>query len=135
MKLEISNANEVINPLAAQITDALANRPGGNESFAILSIDPQTYVQVAGSPVDGFTLEYRDGGEEKHFEAIGSPIDLRLVTSVFQKYAAGDASWQSLVSWQPLTSGSLGDMPLSQMILFIVGVVVLIGGLYLAFST
>jgi hypothetical protein len=135
MKLEISNASEVINPSAAQIADALSNLPGGDESFAILTIDPQTYVQVAGSPADGFTLEYRDGSEEKHFVAIGAPIDLKLVTSVFQKYAAGDASWQSLVSWQPWTAGSLGSTSFSRIILFIVGVMVLAGGLYLAFAT
>lgn len=135
MKLEISNASEVIEPSAAQIAAALANLPGGDESFAILAVGPQTYVQVAGSPVEGFTLEYRDGSEEKHFEAIGSPIDLGLVTSVFQKYAAGDSSWQSLVSWQPWTAGSLGTTSLSRLILFIVGAVVLIGGLYLALTT
>lgn len=135
MKLETSNANEVVNPSAAQIADALASLPGGDESFAILATGPQSYVQVAGSSGEGFTLEYRDGGEDMHFTATESPIDLKLATSVFQRYAAGDASWQGLASWQPWTAGSLSSTPLLLKVLLIVGVVVLVGGLYLVAAT
>lgn len=135
MKLETSNAHEVSNPSAAQIAEALASLPGGDESFAILATGPQTYVQVAGSSGEGFTLEYRDGSEDKHFEAAESPVDLKLATTVFQRYAAGDISWQSLASWQPWTAGALSSTPFSHKVLLIVGVVVLVGGLYLATAT
>lgn len=135
MKLETSNAPEVLHPTPAQIADALASLPGGDESFAILATGPQTYVQVAGSPREGFAIEYRDGSEDKHFEAAGSPIDLPLATSIFQRYATGDASWQGLVSWQSGTAGSLGPTPPSLKVLCLMGVVVAIGLLILVAAT
>jgi hypothetical protein len=113
MKLETSNMGELNNPSAIQIAEALVQLPGGSESFAILGSGTQTYVQVAGSAKEGFAIEYRDGDETRHFEAIEQPITLELAQGIFQRYAAGDDSWRSMVAWRPWGAGTAGSSRIS----------------------
>lgn len=102
MKLETSNAGEIPDPSAARIAEALAQLPGGADSFAILDSGEQAFVQVAGSAEEGFHIEYREGGEDRHFEAATPPVTLAQAVDIFQRYAAGDGSWRSKVEWKPL---------------------------------
>lgn len=101
MKLETSNFGVIPDPTPAQIAAALVTLPGGHESFAILSVADEVYVQAAGSDSGGFSLEYRDGSEDRHFQAKFSPVPLSTVQDMFERYAGGDDSWRSRVDWEP----------------------------------
>jgi hypothetical protein len=71
------------------------------EDFAILSADPETYIQCAEqkeSPYE-YILEYQDGSVDKHYEASDGPITLRRVLSAFQKYLRSDPTWRSDFRW------------------------------------
>jgi hypothetical protein len=72
------------------------------ESFAILSTDPNTYIQCAeqNEPPYGYDLEYQDGSLEQHYRARNEPITLERVLSAFLKYLRGDASWQPDFRWE-----------------------------------
>lgn len=111
MRLETSNNGEVTNPSADQINAALAQLPAGVDAFAILARADQYYVQVAGSAQEGFVIEYREGGEDRHFEAVGPAASLGTAQEVFRRYAAGDDGWRSVVAWQPWQSGGVAVSP------------------------
>lgn len=111
MKLETSNNGEVMNPSADQINAALAQLPAGEDAFAILAHGDQHYVQVAGSAQEGFVIEYREGGEDRHFEAVGPAASLGTAQDLFRRYAAGDESWRGVVAWQPWQSAGMPVSP------------------------
>ncbi|KAB2899230.1 MAG: hypothetical protein F9K31_08120 [Dokdonella sp.] len=106
LQFETSDGLTLANPSTEQISEALASLRSGQDSFAILSKGEETYVQVAGSPAEGFILEYRDGSESNHFRAQASLLPLSTIQDIFEKYAQGDATWRSRVTWEPWGSDS-----------------------------
>jgi hypothetical protein len=100
MDLETGTGRTIANPSESQIAEALAALPGGDDSFAILARDELTYIQTAGSPSEGFLLEYQAGSLDQHHRSTENTLPLSTVTNAFQRYAAEDPSWRSLVTWQ-----------------------------------
>jgi hypothetical protein len=82
--------------------DLLASIEG--EEFAILSKDPNTYIQCAEQveTPNEFVLEYQDGSLEDHYEATDQPVTLERVLAAFVKYLRGDESWRSDFRWQKM---------------------------------
>jgi hypothetical protein len=74
------------------------------EEFAILSADPNTYVQCAEQkePPYEYVLEYQDGSLEEHYRAADAPITLDRVLSALVKYLRGDASWRTDFRWEKM---------------------------------
>jgi hypothetical protein len=72
------------------------------EDFAILGIDPDTYIQCAEQqePPYEFILEYQDGSLDQHFSAVDGPVTLDRVINAFIKYLRQDASWRADFQWQ-----------------------------------
>lgn len=92
------------NVAAAGLDDILAgldSLTGKTDHFAILEkpgLD-QHYMQTIGGP-ERFTLEYREGGPDKHFQC---DVDKAQLVAAFQAYAAeADESWRSVCDWKPL---------------------------------
>jgi hypothetical protein len=82
--------------------DILAHVEG--EAFAILSSEPDSYIQCAEqteSPSE-YVLEYQDGSLDAHFQAVDGPITLDRVLSAFLKYLRGDLSWRSDFRWEKM---------------------------------
>jgi hypothetical protein len=74
------------------------------EEFAILSVEPDTYIQFAEQkePPYEYVLEYQDGHTKAHFQAIDGPITWERIVSAFLKYLRGDESWHSDFRWDRL---------------------------------
>jgi hypothetical protein len=98
MTLELASGLLIDSP-----TEADLSRIDG-EGFAILSRDPDTYMQCA-EDVDRageYVLEYQDGGLDRHYHAVDGPITLQRVTAAFGKYLAYDRSWLFDFEWERL---------------------------------
>jgi hypothetical protein len=82
--------------------DILASIDG--EEFAILSIDPDTYIQCAEEkePPYEYVLEYQDGSLDMHYQAGDRPVTLDRVTAAFIKYLRGDSSWRDDFRWEKM---------------------------------
>ena len=98
MTLEFESGQLINSP-----TEADLSRIDG-EGFAILSQDPDTYMQCAAEPDrDGeYVLEYQDGSLDRHYHAVDGPITLQRVIAAFTKYLANDQSWLSDFEWERL---------------------------------
>ena len=72
------------------------------EDFAILSTDPNTYIQCAEQkePPYEYVLECQHGSLEQHYRAADGRITLDRVLSAFRKYLRGDVSWNTDFRWE-----------------------------------
>src|SRR5262249_23572936 len=97
MDLELESG-KVIHAVTEE--DILGNVEG--EDFAILSLDPTTYMQCAEQrePPYEYVLEYQEGVLEEHYHAVDGPITLERVLSAFLKYLRGDSSWRADFRWE-----------------------------------
>jgi hypothetical protein len=77
------------------VGEVIASLPQQKEGdrFAILSKDPQTYVQTL-STADGFQLEYQDGSIAEHYHCTREDLSAAEVIEVFRDYLAGDIFWK-----------------------------------------
>jgi len=87
-------------PDAATIAKVLASLDGGRHVLATLGEGELTYVQVSGSVQAGFGLEYQEGSLDARYKSRAANLPLAQVTSVFQQYAAGQASWRHGIEWE-----------------------------------
>jgi hypothetical protein len=72
------------------------------EEFAVLSSDPEVYIQCAErkEPPYGFELEYREGSKNRHYRAADGPLTLDRVISAFIWYLNRDPAWRSRFRWE-----------------------------------
>jgi hypothetical protein len=92
--------------------DLLAHIAG--EDFAILSADPNTYIQygaqagAAGGQAlpDTYILEYQEGSLHQHYRAADA-LAPELVQEAFAKYLRGDLSWRSDFRWEKMSREDL----------------------------
>ena len=97
MDLEFESGRIIHEPTEG---DILAQLEG--EEFAILSSDPDTYIQCAeqSEPPYQYVLEYQGGSLAEHYRAADGPIPLDRVVSAFLKYLRGDESWRADFRWE-----------------------------------
>ncbi|MHC4656723.1 MAG: hypothetical protein ACYS91_17155 [Planctomycetota bacterium] len=69
--------------------------------FIILSQSKEVYIQAAGVGFGPYSLEYRDGDEDHHFQCT-KELSKPDVQSVFIKYLEGDESFMTTLEWKPL---------------------------------
>jgi hypothetical protein len=69
--------------------------------FVILSKSEQVYIQAAGEGFGPYTLEYRDGDEDHHFQCT-KELSKRQVEDAFIGYLKGDRSWKINLQWKKL---------------------------------
>jgi hypothetical protein len=91
--------------LIKNVTEAEIRKLIGEEQFAILSVDDNTYMQCSeqDDPPDEYVLEYQDGSLKRHFAATDGPITLERVVEAFVKYLRGDESWKKDFRWEKMT--------------------------------
>jgi len=82
-----------------QILDTINSLKGQTDSFLILSRSDQYYMQTIGGP-DSFTLEYRAGSGEKHYQCT---VPKKTLLQAFRSYALNDDSWRTLCNWKKMT--------------------------------
>lgn len=98
----MSGAVVARDPTPEQVREAVQHLPGGKDSFVILDAggDGLTYVQAAGSPQEGFHLEYQEGSSEQHFECTQNPLPAEPVISVLLAFLSGEQGWRAGVPWR-----------------------------------
>lgn len=69
--------------------------------FAILTLDDQSFMQVAGG-TGGLVLEYRDSQTDAHFVVKGESLSAEDVVAAFESFAGGDGAYKEAADWQPL---------------------------------
>jgi hypothetical protein len=103
-KLRIgSNGSDISNPQMIAITKALRELSGLPDDFVILSRTDlnASYIQTLDGP-EKFTLEYRDGDSNRHFECKAKKDE---VIDAFAAYRATDPSFRSVCAWEWLDLG------------------------------
>ncbi|MHC4313813.1 MAG: hypothetical protein ACYSW3_15255, partial [Planctomycetota bacterium] len=69
--------------------------------FIILSQSKQVYIQAAGEGYGPYTLEFRDGDEDHHFQCTREMLKPEI-QAAFIEYLKGDRSWMTNLEWKPL---------------------------------
>jgi len=72
--------------------------------FAILSREGQVFMQAAGEGDGPYVLEYRDGGDESHFQSART-LTKEEIRSAFMKYLRDDRSWMTDHEWSRQVPG------------------------------
>lgn len=72
-----------------------------SSSSSASSQQPQIYMQAFGEADGPYSLEYRDGDDEHHFQAAGGYCK-DDVQRAFLWYLTGDSRWQTEFHWQVL---------------------------------
>ncbi len=102
MELECAQDISSANATEADIRNAFADDSGRGE-YIILRDTNQMFIQAAGEYDDPYTLEYRDGGADRHFQCTRD-LSKAEVEAAFLKYLRRDASWKSELPWKKLES-------------------------------
>jgi len=87
------------------ITEAVQAVADLKTDFAILTLDDNSFMQVAGGTA-GMVLEYRDAQTGEHFAAAEKELSAQDVTAAFESFAAGDNAYRDAADWQPLKESS-----------------------------
>ena len=88
-------------PTNELIAKSIESLTGEGDSFAILAVAPQQYIQTQGDPRSGFILEYRNGSADEHYSCSNRQLSAERVVWAFQSYLANDGRWQAELDWQP----------------------------------
>jgi len=92
-------------PGAVEIGLLLAELPGGQDSYAILSRDDSHFLQAAGGGAEGWVVEYHDGPD--HYESSRQPLD--VIIELYRRYREDQPGWRRLVQWKPIPFGKLSS--------------------------
>ena len=100
---------EITNPTSEDIAQVIGGLVAANFAtdsfFAILSDEDdrsgQTYLQVMyEESTDGYTVEYRDGAEDKHYRDNTSVVSSHQLVKLFIAYAKCDIGWLDEMKFQ-----------------------------------
>lgn len=100
MKLETAQQISSKNVTEAELIEAFRDDKGRGE-YIILSQEDQIYIQAAGELDDPYTLEYREGNADNHFQ-VDRDVSKEEVLSAFLKYLRGDETWKTDFTWNQL---------------------------------
>lgn len=92
-------------PSAVEIGLLLAELPGGEGSYAILSRDDSHFLQAARGGGEEWLVEYHDGPD--HCESPRLPLDVTI--ELFRLYREALPGWRTLVQWKPIPFGKLSS--------------------------
>ncbi|MCG8588673.1 MAG: hypothetical protein MJE66_05225 [Proteobacteria bacterium] len=101
MKLTLEPGGEIDSPSAAVVSHSLRSLPANAGAFAILARGEQRYIQTAGSPGEGFVLEYREGSERQHYRCHLDRLTLDQVERAFLSYLDGRDDYKTELPWEP----------------------------------
>ncbi len=99
MRLELETGDVFDDPDDQTIDDAIR---GASDGFIILSISELEYIQAAGSPDEGYVLEYQEGDTDRHYQAAELNVPVDRVVRAFQQYASGDPGYKARFTWEKI---------------------------------
>ncbi len=100
MKLECAGSLASPNAAEADIRRAFEDDSGRGE-FVILSESDQVFIQALGEGEGPYMVEYRDGGDDKHYQS-AREVSKAEVEAAFCKYLNRDPSWLTDFQWKKL---------------------------------
>ena len=82
------------------VAPAVAALTAVGEAFIVLDDDraAETYVQAAGTVVEQFLVEYRDGCAGEHWRC-DERVSAGVLTTLFVAYLCRDPDWRSGLAW------------------------------------
>lgn len=139
MELTTENGTNIRDPSEEDLRSTLGKLGLPGNGFAILAASAQHYIQVAGSKVDGYVVEYREGSERTHHSSADDLPHQRMV-DLLAAYLSG-GTWKSMVTWKssirttrPARRPTDGHKAVL-ILLFLVGLVSLASSAYFAYTT
>jgi len=102
MKLKCEGAISSAYAEESDIRKAFSDDQGRGD-FIILSVADEVYIQASGEGDGPYTLEYREGGENRHYQCTRD-VTKTEVESVFLKYLKQDITWITDFQWKKLES-------------------------------
>lgn len=100
MKLECAESISSENATETEIRNAFADDHGRGE-FIILSDADQVFIQASGEGDGPYILEYREGGDDRHFQCMRD-VKKGEVEATFLKYLRRYAAWKVDFQWKKL---------------------------------
>lgn len=97
MKLECAQSISHDTVTETQLRAAFADDKGRGE-YIILSRAEQIFIRSGGEDDGQYSLEYRDGGDDRHFSA-GENFTKADVERAFVYYLSGDMRWKTEFPW------------------------------------
>jgi hypothetical protein len=99
MQLVLEGSKTIEAPTGEEIAKAL---PAARFARIDTEPDSKSYIQFGRSRKRGIRLEYQVASLHKHYRALDPALTIDRVVTAFQKYAAGDESWQLDFQWEKL---------------------------------
>ena len=107
-----TNQERRVRPSAGELTELVHRIGARDDQFLVLERIPDlpdVFAQVLHEPGGGYTLEYRDGAPDRHFEAtVTLPEE---VVRVLTAWARQQPDWQIGLAWSLLDLGSVEEVP------------------------
>ena len=99
--VEIESGKIIDYPTETEIRELISSLSSEKSKFAYLERKKHLYLQTKIDD-DGknFTLEYRDGAEEKHFHILN--VSREEVTQAFIEYSKNETHWMERFDWKKL---------------------------------
>lgn len=103
MIFNVNDEKLLENPKADRVAKALRNLK--EDDYAILSREDQEYVQTYRNEDGTFELEYRDGGDDRHFGLDAEKTTIKEVLEAFDAYLAGK-DLANLFPWESIDAAA-----------------------------
>jgi len=100
MQLDRAGQRTIDSPNAETIAAELRAGAQAEEFFAVLSEFDARFIQAAGNDMEGFALEYQDGGLNHHYRCANEQLTVDQVIRAFQLYLTKDLRWLTEFEWE-----------------------------------
>jgi hypothetical protein len=94
----------VPNPTEDDLITALAAMERGDIEFVILQDDEnKIFMQAAGTPHEGYVLEYNDNADNSMYRATNPGLTGSHITDALSSFLNRDTAWASKFHWERFT--------------------------------
>ncbi len=101
MRLEIDGEPAADSPATGDVHDTLMRLNPSGPRWAVLDIRSNYYIQTRVIDDGQFTVEYREGGVDRHYRA-GGPQPREAVIDAFLDYLVSGNRWRTAFEWRRL---------------------------------
>jgi hypothetical protein len=110
VRIEFEAAPPVDDPTPRDVDVGLRALTFPDNSFAILAVGSDVYIQAAMDDDGTFVVEYQDGSADDHYRTPAA-VAIDDVVEAFQSYLQQDGTWRSRFEWQKVEVGAGAQAP------------------------
>ncbi len=97
-----------LRPSPTEVYEALSDAQQAAEATrVVLERDEERYMRLTHIAETGFTVEVRDGSDQRHFRSQIESLTIKISASLMLSYLAEEADWENMIQWRPYTSLSV----------------------------